>query len=427
MDLFVYILDTLQLTFGFILLYWWVWAPLMLFMVFWGNLVAYNRAQYLTSLKWLLLEIRFPADARKSLKAMEQVFTALHATAPPPKTLRDKWNRFRDKNFKGKVPNWYSFEIVGDSAEIHFYIRILEESRNLVEALIYGHYPDAELSIVPDYVIDWPAEIPNEEFDTTGVELGLVKENIIPIKTYLEFEEDRAGKDDVKRIDPLAPLVQALSMLGFAERVAIQLLIRPTGGDWIKKDQAALDKLLEKPAKPVVTTADLVFNVIESGIGGLVGAAPAEKKEEKKEAKPFSQLTPGVQDLIKAIEHGLSKLAFESGIRIIYLARREGYDKNRLGSVTAAFKQYSTFVLNTFKPEFSPEVRKGMNKEQRTLVNKKLLAKRYRSREFPTKPFVFNTEELTTVYHFPDVGVKTPALPRVEAKKGEPPAGLPTV
>jgi hypothetical protein len=428
MDQLVFILDSLNVVFAVILAYWWIWLPLILFFVFWGSMVAFNRAQYLAGLKWTLLEVRFPAEAHKSFNAMEQIFVSLHASGPPPKSLKDKWNKFKDTYFNGKVPNWYSFEIVGDSAEIHFYIRFPEDSRNLIESQIYGHYPDAELYIAPDYVLDWPTELPNEEFDTTAVELALVKENIFPIKTYPEFEEEHPGKDDVKRIDPLAPLIQAISMLSFAERVALQVLIRPTGTDWVKKDQAAMDKLLEKPAKPEVSGVNKAFDAFESTLGSVVGAAPAEApKEDKKDAKPFNQLPPGTQDLVKAIEHGTSLLAFETGIRILYIARREGFDKNRLGSVVASFKQFSTSALNSFKPGFAPEVRKGRNKEQKTFENKQMLAKRYRSREFPEKPFVFNTEELTTVYHFPDVGVKTPALPRVEAKKGEPPAGLPTV
>ena len=39
--------------------------------------------------------------------------------------------------------------------------------------------------------------------------------------------------------------------------------------------------------------------------------------------------------------------------------------------------------------------------------------------------YVLNTEELATIYHLPDMGVRAPLLPRVEAKRGEPPVGLP--
>lgn len=430
MEYLVYLLNTLSLTFDIILSYWWIWAPIILFMVFWGSLEAFNKAKYIAGLKWVLLEIKFPEETHKSLKAMEQIFVDLHSSGPPPKTLMDKFNRMRDRVFKGKVGNWYSFEIVGDAAEIRFYIRCVEDSRDLVEAQIYGHYPDAEITQVADYVTDWPLILPNEEFDVNGAELGLVKENVVPLKTYPEFEEEHAGREDVRRIDPLAPLIQAISLLGFAERVGIQLLIRPTGGDWPKKDpknQKFVDKLFEKPEKPEVTAADKIFGAIEGVAGSIAGVTPEEKKEEKKEAKAFNQLPPGTQELIKAIEHHTSKLAFESGIRIFYMARREAFNKAKVGSVMAAFKQFSSAQLNSFKPDFSPDVKKGRHKEERTVENKVKLADHFRRRDFPDKPFILNTEELTTIWHFPDVGVKTPALPRVEAKKGEPPAGLPTV
>jgi hypothetical protein len=40
-------------------------------------------------------------------------------------------------------------------------------------------------------------------------------------------------------------------------------------------------------------------------------------------------------------------------------------------------------------------------------------------------PFVLNTEELATIYHFPGRVAETPTFGRIEAKKGEPPSNLP--
>jgi len=70
---------------------------------------------------------------------------------------------------------------------------------------------------------------------------------------------------------------------------------------------------------------------------------------------------------------------------------------------------------------------KGLFKKSREYRKKMFLFRNYATRKKPLKEFVLNIEELATIYHFPDVGVRAPLLPRVEAKKGEPPVGLPTI
>jgi hypothetical protein len=49
----------------------------------------------------------------------------------------------------------------------------------------------------------------------------------------------------------------------------------------------------------------------------------------------------------------------------------------------------------------------------------------YRERLMPKDVNILNTEELATIYHFPTKMVEAPMVHRIEAKKGEPPAGLP--
>ena len=39
--------------------------------------------------------------------------------------------------------------------------------------------------------------------------------------------------------------------------------------------------------------------------------------------------------------------------------------------------------------------------------------------------YVLNVEELATLFHFPTFEVTAPVAPRVEAKRGKPPSGLP--
>jgi hypothetical protein len=45
----------------------------------------------------------------------------------------------------------------------------------------------------------------------------------------------------------------------------------------------------------------------------------------------------------------------------------------------------------------------------------------------PGGTFILNSEELATLFHFSGQGAApAPSVSRIEAKKGEPPAGLPT-
>ena len=48
-----------------------------------------------------------------------------------------------------------------------------------------------------------------------------------------------------------------------------------------------------------------------------------------------------------------------------------------------------------------------------------------RQRSFWEKGYIFNIEELATLYHFPTIGVRSPVAPYVEVVKGGAPVDLP--
>lgn len=404
--------DSLEIVWDIFSMYWWIYLPVLLFFAWLTSFETHNRLTYLASLEWVLLEIKIPRDVNKSPKAMEQVFAALYGIFLGSV-------RWQDNFFKGKVPDWFSFEMAGTGGEIHFYIRTQTKYRNLVESQIYAQYPDAELKEAEDYLSTLPSFLPNEEYDLWGGELILSKEDAYPIRTYPEFEEKATGPESVKRIDPVASLAETLSTLEYKEYISIQLLIRPMGDDWVKKGQEVVDKLMGKKAK--VKEGWLSKTIF--GIDALLpGGAPA-KKEEKKE---HDQLSPGKQDIIKAVEKSFTKLGFESGIRLVYIFPKNMFHITHLAAMNGAFKQFASPAMNSFKLNKSttPPIR-GFLYKQKAYNRKAAMYGKLRDRSFVEKGITLTTEELATVYHFPDVSVKSPLLPRVETKKGEPPAGLP--
>ena len=388
--------------------------PVLLFLALMGAYESYTRLQYIKDIKWVLLELKIPQDPGKSPKATEQIFATLHGTLPPPIIWRNKF-------FKGQMVNWISLEIVGIGGEIHFYVRTPEQFKKLVQSQIYAQYPDSEITeVVDDYVNLLPASLPDDTYDLFGAEMILSKEDFYPIRTYPEFEEKSSGPDYVKRIDPLASLAEVMSSLEAGEFLGVQFLIRPTGDGWVKKGLAEMDKLQgKKPKAGSSMLSNLVFE-IDKIIPGHVEVAKEDKKPEQ------SQLTSSKQEALKAAEKKMSKIGYECGIRFMYSGPRESFHRAHISGVVGAFKQFALQTINSFKLN-GPTITAGKwpFKKQKEYNKKRFLFAKYKNRSLPMKAFILNTEELATIYHLPDIGVKSPLLPRVEAKKGEPPVGLP--
>ncbi len=427
METFSFIGDVVGRAWSFLAATWWVVAPFILIFICIEAYKHYTRIRYLNGLKWTLLEITPPPDVVKSPKIAENFFAGLHAVDPGPINWKKKF-------FEGKVPDWFSFEIVGFAGGMRFFIRCPEGLRNLVESHLFAQYPDAEIAVAQDYVDALPATLPNDEFDLFGAELMFTKEDAYPIRTYPDFEEE-GGKDEFRRSDPLAPLAEITSTLLPGEHLWLQLVVHPVGSDWVKEAQGVVDKIVGKePKGPEKDALRKAVDLIDSL---LPGGTAAEEKKDKAEFS-LQKLTPGQKFVLEKIEDKIMKLAYKGGYRFVYVARKDVFNRARVSSVTGMFKQLYSNQLNTFKPNsevstFSKGILpwlfpsdRGFGAAQDEYERKVALFKAYKIRSLVHKPVILNTEELATLFHLPGLQIKAPAFPRVEAKKGQPPAGLPT-
>jgi hypothetical protein len=143
-------------------------------------------------------------------------------------------------------------------------------------------------------------------------------------------------------------------------------------------------------------------------------------------------LTPIEKETIEALERSVTKLPFDVGIRGVYIAEKDRYNKGHAGALNGVLGQYSTQHLNGFKKDVGTKFdfliqdpfKTRLPKMKRKLFN----AYRLRSYFHPPrkrKPFVLNSEELATIYHFPGGVVETPTFGRIESQKAEPPTNLP--
>ena len=423
--------------------WWWIFLPLILFFplkffyLWWLRWDVWYKKK-----EWILLEIKPPAEALKPFKAMEDIITLFWGIYDSP-LWRERWCEGAFPRF----PYWMSFEIACIKSETHFYLRILEDWRNMVESAIYSHYPEVEISLVEDYTKNVPQNIPNEKWDLYGEDFTLLKDDVYPIKTYSMFFEERPEVAiEEKRLDPMNSLLEALSKLQLGEQYWLQIGAIPILNQDIpifNRGRALANKLAKRPEakkpKPIwQETAEIL----------VTGKPAEEKKEEVGLIAPELRLTAGEKEILKGVETKMEKQCFNCWIKILYLYKKdEPYSiaNSRIGR--GYFLHFATSHLNGIR--FASEARTRIHywlRERRLYLRKRRHFRYYCQRlpmSFPWNlegkviyppfyprsglkrtAFVLNAEELATIYHFP-VKVIPSTVPRVEAKKAGPPPGLP--
>ena len=177
------LIDAVQTAISVALSYWWVYLPVILVLLLWKEWKEYRQDSYINKMEWVLLEITPPPEVQRSPKIAENMFAGFHG-------IYSKSLIWKKQFFGGRVPDWFSFEIVSNGGELKFFIRSTKENRNLVESIIFAQYPDAEIKEAEDYVSQLPESLTGSDYDIFGTELIFTKEDAYPIKTYQFFEED---------------------------------------------------------------------------------------------------------------------------------------------------------------------------------------------------------------------------------------------
>lgn len=375
------------------------WLPIVVFYFAWHYWLKYIRAAYLRTIKWTLLEVRVPRDVFKTPLAMEMVFsTAFHQTGGV--------GDWKAKYWEGKLLTWFSLEIVSIDGKVYFFIRVPTGFKQIVESQIYAQYPQAEINEVEDYTIQAPLHDPSGGWNLWGCEFDLTKNDVFPIKTYVDYGLDKSTSlEPEQQIDPITPLIEFMGSHGQGEQVWFQILIRAT------PDRFTVGG--EKNKKITDMAKEQIKKLMKDGIE----VTPATDEDDA-----ITKMTKGQTEVISAIERNMDKFQFDCGMRVMYLAQADKFNSMAAAGLTAAIKQYNSNNRNGFKPA---RVVGGDYKQKLSMFNK------YRLRSYfydphNGKPFVLSSEELATVYHFPGRVSETPSFARLDSKKAEPPQNLPT-
>jgi hypothetical protein len=132
---------------------------------------------------------------------------------------------------------------------------------------------------------------------------------------------------------------------------------------------------------------------------------------------------------VDAITKKIQKIGFHSKIRVLYFGKKKQFRRHwRVVMLKGIFQQFTNQGLNEFSldPHVTPDdeyfwLKWSYDRRLRHLLEA------YKKRDFAmgATPFVLNTEELATLYHFPTIEIKAPMVKKTEARRAEPPVGLP--
>jgi len=373
---------------------WWFIFPLPVWFMYdrvWGE-YRWTCFRGSKSNDYIWLQIIPPDGIEKGPKSMESIFTGFHTWSKP--------------NFFENYCGWrigqdrFSAEIAGDGEHgVRFFFRIPKMGQALVESLIYAQYPEAEIYVVDNYTKDAPKDIPNKNWDVWGVTLKLLKPDCIPLRTHSEFQDPITNE----AIDPLATLTEIMGRLSKDERIWFQIIFSPKNEpDWVPQANAKVKEIMEKFINESGGSLEDGFNV--------------------------NKLPPGDQEVVKAIQNSLSRVAYKSTIRFVYMGKRESFNKaTGVGGVMGAVKQFNDNNLNSLLPDNRTKTFANYHfQAPRLKYKQRKIVDTFRGIDRTGISYILTAEELATIFHFPTMNVTSGALNRVEAKKGQAPGNLPT-
>ncbi|HRN96058.1 MAG TPA: type IV secretion system DNA-binding domain-containing protein [Candidatus Levybacteria bacterium] len=178
-------------------------------------------------------------------------------------------------------------------------------------------------------------------------------------------------------VDPLSTFASTLGKMQEGEAAAIQIIITPADSSWKS--------------------------------GGRSHISDTKKQEADPETAKYSV----DQKELEAVDQKMTKAAFETFIRIVAVSSTEESADAHLGNIVSAFTQFSGY--NSF------------TKDKMRWTNGFFMVDFiYRYLPLWGHGSILNTEELATLFHFPNKSVDSPSIHWMKSRLAPAPANVPT-
>ena len=264
-----------------------------------------------------------------------------------------------------------SFEIVGMPEDIRFYVNTPNKIKDFVEKQINGAYPEAEIIEVDStkttkegYAVGNEYNIFSKDGKVAFASIRLKHSDYLPIKVFKDLPTD-----------PLSSITSVLAKMGHEEGAAIQIMMSPADNRWKKYGKKYISKTKKNESNPEKATYS------------------ADSKE------------------LEGIENKTSKPGFNVVVRAVVSSMTKESADAHLSNMVSSFSQFDG--LNSFT--------KNKHRFKGLFMHDFI----YRYMPLIGQTGVLTSEELATVFHFPNKSVETPHIHWVTAKRAPAPAKIP--
>jgi len=386
---------------------WYFWIAIGLLAVILGYFVfqwirKYVLARIQASLTkgWVMYKVLVPKDRHAEEDDQRKNFQEMLAVIEP---FYANLNALFENSIWRKITGQIhlSLEIIAKDGIVSFFVGCPKSISETVLKSLHAQYPYAEITEDKEFSI-----FPNKELAVNILDLKFIKRYLFPIKTYKNLEED-----------PLNALTNAFSKLTEDQTAAVQIIMRPTSGMWrLPVERAAFNiqhgkSRISYSSSAMVRGSETLFNFLGTAASSATGKNE-EAHTEFYDPKNPMKITPMQESQVKLLGEKAAKLGFECQIRVIAVSKTKEEAKQISNHIAGSFNQFNA-------PDANGLIIKNVRKQSEEIAN-------YIFRFFGRGPrLILNTEELASIFHFPNRYVDTPNIVWLLARKEPPPANIP--
>jgi len=404
--------------------FWWfmnsMWVILIYIIIFW-LILKLIRLIYEISTTWDLVyfKVTLPRadskldkerETKKDFKEKTWIMSIFYKAV----------HKINDLSFKNAFLNLIfdhakiSLEIVYNEWQVHFYVVSYSYCSTLISQQITSNYPDAEVKIVSkeEYIDIKPAW-----YSIKAVSTQKKETDFFPIKTYKYFEDD-----------PLSSITNAFWTLQKDDKAVYQIIIKPMWRWYSKKAKKAANLVAKWQFKKglkwgfIFETLQKIFAPFYWILRRFVENEPvnwsnAPWASSWDSYKIFNQAE---QEAQKAVWESAGQPWFQASIRILVASK-----------TTASAKQWLENLLSTtsiFRDEYNNQLDDRRIWEDLFsffFIPIRYLAFKFKLVWFFQPKSVFSVDELSTLFHFPDINYnKSPVIKWLDYKMITPPSNL---